>query len=106
MRRAYPEFLITIAGWQQFGINFHCVARHCDIQLLIVCEKRTTQEIFDLTENMGGTEASSPVVFNSVVTGIMTSARGAGGCFTDDSKNVACSVARPWTDHQYILMYH
>ena len=31
------------------------------------------------TENIGGTDASSPVLFASVVTGIMTSARGADG---------------------------
>lgn len=44
------------------------------------------------TENIGGTEASFPVLFARVVTGTIKSARGAGGCLGDDAKNVACNV--------------
>ena len=42
-----------------------------------------------LTENVGGTEASFPVLLARVVTGMMTSARGAGGCAGEDAKKVA-----------------
>ena len=46
------------------------------------------------TENVGGTDASFPVSFARVDTGMMRSDLGAGGCFAEDWKNVACSVAR------------
>lgn len=45
------------------------------------------------TEKIGGTEASFPVLFARVVTGTIKSARGAGGCWGEDAKNVACRVA-------------
>ena len=46
-----------------------------------------------LTEKVGGTDASFPVLFARVETGIMTSAFGVGGCSVEDWKKVACSVA-------------
>ena len=62
---------------------------------------------------MGGTDASFPVLFASVETGIMTSAFAAGGCAAEDSKNVACSVAVPssvsnmriYAEQQNVLAY-
>ena len=49
------------------------------------------------TEKPGGTEASFPVLLANVEMGMIKSARGAGGCFSDDAKNVASSVA---AEHQ------
>ena len=45
------------------------------------------------TEKAGGTDASLPVSLAKVVTGIIRSALGAGGCLGDDAKNVAWRVA-------------
>ena len=46
-----------------------------------------------LTENTGGTDASFPVSFARVVTGIIALAFGAGGWRSEEAKKVACSVA-------------
>lgn len=96
----YPEFLIAIPRCLQLSIDLHSIPRDSYVKL-INCNEDESASLFyvqsnaipRLTEKIGGTEASLPVSFASVVTGMITSACGAVGCFADDSKNVADRVA-------------
>lgn len=58
------------------------------------------------TEKMGGTEATSPVVFARVVTGMIVFARGAGGYWAEEAKNVAVSVADTLSDAAWLRGEH
>ena len=60
----------------------------------LACKSRNEKFKPVHTEKAGGTDASSPVVLSNVVTGMIRSALGAGGCVGDDWKNVAERVAR------------
>lgn len=92
--QSYPKLFIAVARSLQLCVDFDRIARNSDVQLR---EKRSMAArhtgLLLLTENTGGTDASLPVLFARVVTGMITSARGAGGWRADDAKNVASRVA-------------
>lgn len=83
--RTHPELLITVARGIEFGIDLYRVLRHCHIELRSREQRKCLILKETRTEKIGGTEASSPVLFARVVTGIMVFARGAGGWAADDA---------------------
>ena len=94
MRLCYPKLLDGVPRRVKFNVDLDGVLWESYVELTMMYSiSVNTPTQLRFTEKPGGTDAWFPVSRFNVEIGMITLACGAGGCFSEEAKNVACSCA-------------